>query len=155
MLENIERYENQGILLIGESGVGKTSIIKNIIPENRFWTLNSLGNNNDTDSLKIIDIIKRNNIDIVHVDEMIEGFDSFNKVSGTVMKALYDNNRTWRMVETCHNIWFKPELMKKYDPDGYAFCTPFHEQQTFKNRVGQWESIKIKPSYTIVFITMY
>ena len=108
-------------------------IIKNIIPENRFWTLNSLGNNNDTDSLKIIDIIKRNNIDIVHVDEMIEGFDSFNKVSGTVMKALYDNNRTWRMVETCHNIWFKPELMKKYDPDGYAFCTPFHEQQTFKN----------------------
>jgi ATP-dependent Clp protease ATP-binding subunit ClpA len=31
ILENIERYENQGILLIGESGIGKTSIIKNLI----------------------------------------------------------------------------------------------------------------------------
>ena len=31
ILENIERYENHGILLIGESGVGKTSIIKNLI----------------------------------------------------------------------------------------------------------------------------
>ena len=31
LLENIERYENQGVLLVGESGVGKTSIIKNLI----------------------------------------------------------------------------------------------------------------------------
>lgn len=31
ILENIERYENHGILLIGESGIGKTSIIKNLI----------------------------------------------------------------------------------------------------------------------------
>jgi ATP-dependent Clp protease ATP-binding subunit ClpA len=31
ILENIERYENQGVLLIGESGIGKTSIIKNLI----------------------------------------------------------------------------------------------------------------------------
>ncbi|CAM3770921.1 Clp protease ClpA [Flavobacterium branchiophilum] len=31
LLENIERYENQGVLLVGESGVGKTSIIKNWI----------------------------------------------------------------------------------------------------------------------------
>jgi len=108
-------------------------IIKNIVSENRFWTLNSLGNNNDTDSLKIIDIIKQNNIDIVHVDEILEGFDSFNKVSNNVMKALYDNDRTWRMVETCHNIWFNPDLMKRYEPDGYAFCTPFHKEKTFKN----------------------
>ena len=108
-------------------------IIKNIVSENRFWTLNSLENNNDTDSLKIIDIIKQNNIDIVHVDEILEGFDSFNKVSNNVMKALYDNDRTWRMVETCHNIWFNPDLMKRYEPDGYAFCTPFHKEKTFKN----------------------
>ncbi|MBS7253657.1 AAA family ATPase [Flavobacterium branchiicola] len=31
ILENIERYENHGILLIGESGIGKTSIIMNLI----------------------------------------------------------------------------------------------------------------------------
>ena len=31
ILENIERYENHGVLLIGESGIGKTSIIKNLI----------------------------------------------------------------------------------------------------------------------------
>jgi len=31
ILENIERYENHGILLIGESGIGKTSVIKKLI----------------------------------------------------------------------------------------------------------------------------
>jgi len=107
--------------------------IKQIIPQERFWTINTLGDHSNENSLKVINIIKENKIDIVHVDEMIEGFDSFNPVSKDLMKALYDDNRTWRMVETCHNIWFDPDNKKLYHPDGYAFCTPYHQEVTFKN----------------------
>ena len=107
-------------------------IIKQIIPEERFWTINTLSNHTVENSMKVIDIIKNNSIDIVHVDEMIEGFDSFNKAPNELQNALYDNNRTWRMVETCHNIWFDPKTLKKYHPDAYALCTPYHLNETFK-----------------------
>jgi hypothetical protein len=107
--------------------------IKQIIPKERFWTINTLSNHTVENSMKVIDIIKNNSIDIVHVDEMIEGFDSFNKVPNELKNALYDNNRTWRMVETCHNIWFDPKTLKKYHPDAYALCTPYHLHETFKD----------------------
>jgi hypothetical protein len=107
--------------------------IKQIIPEERFWTINTLSNHTVENSMKVIDIIKNNSIDIVHVDEMIEGFDSFNKVPNELQNALYDNNRTWRMIETCHNIWFDPKTLKKYHPDAYALCTPYHLHETFKD----------------------
>ena len=57
--------------------------IKSIVPEERFWTINSLGNHNLENSMKVMDIIKTHQIDIVHIDEMVEGFDSFNKVPVT------------------------------------------------------------------------
>lgn len=63
---------------------------------------------------------------------MIEGFDSFNKVPQYLMNKLYDDNRTWRMVETCHNVWFKPYDDKMFHPDGYIFCTPWHIDNTFQ-----------------------
>ena len=106
--------------------------IKELVPEKRFWTINSLSDHTVENSMKVIDIIKNNSIDIVHVDEMIEGFDSFNKVPNQLKNALYDNNRTWRVVETCHNIWFDPNTLKQFHPDAYALCTPYHLQNTFK-----------------------
>jgi hypothetical protein len=84
------------------------------------------------DKMKLMDIIKNNNIDVVHIDEMIEGFDSHNQVPEELMKALYAPNRTWRIVETCHNVWFNPDQSKRYHPDAYAFCTPYH-LETFVN----------------------
>lgn len=105
--------------------------IKEIIPEERFWTINTLDNHNVENSMKVIDIIKTHYIDIVHIDEMIEGFDSFNKVPNELKNALYDNDRTWKVVETCHNIWFDPGSSKQFHPDGYALCTPYH-LETFK-----------------------
>ena len=106
--------------------------IKELIPEQRFWTINTLSNHTVENSMKVIDIIKSNSIDIVHVDEMIEGFDSFNKVPNELKNALYNNDRTWRVVETCHNIWFDPNTSKQFHPDAYALCTPYHLQNTFK-----------------------
>ena len=84
------------------------------------------------DKMKLMDIIKNNNIDVVHIDEMIEGFDSHNQVPEELMKALYAPGRTWRIVETCHNVWFNPDQSKRYHPDAYAFCTPYH-LETFAN----------------------
>jgi len=108
----------------GDAYVVQRNKIKEILPENHFWSLGD-------DKMKLIQILKDNEIDIVHVDEMIEGFDSFNKVSNELMKELYSNERTWRMVETCHNVWFDPGAHKIYHPDAYAFCTPYHKEKTF------------------------
>jgi autotransporter strand-loop-strand O-heptosyltransferase len=107
--------------------------IKELIPENRFWTINTLDDHNVENSMRVIDIIKNNSIDIVHIDEMIEGFDSFNKVPNRLKNALYNNDRTWRVVETCHNIWFEPDKMKEFNPDAYALCTPYHLHVSFKD----------------------
>ena len=106
--------------------------IKELIPEQRFWTINTLDDHNVKNSMRVIDIIKSNSIDIVHIDEMIEGFDSFNKVPNELKNALYNNDRTWRVVETCHNIWFDPNTSKQFHPDAYALCTPYHLENTFK-----------------------
>lgn len=103
--------------------VQRNKIIE-ILPESNFWSLGD-------DKMKLIDIIKENEIDIVHVDEMIEGFDSFNKVPKKLIDELYSNERTWRMVETCHNVLFDPSTNKVYHPDAYAFCTPYHKEKTF------------------------
>jgi autotransporter strand-loop-strand O-heptosyltransferase len=115
--------------------------IKELIPEQRFWTINTLDDHNVVNSMRVIDIIKSNSIDIVHIDEMIEGFDSFNKVPNELKNALYNNDRTWRVVETCHNIWFDPNTSKQFHPDAYALCTPYHLENTFKEM----------PSYKEVF----
>jgi len=106
--------------------------IKQLVPEERFWTINTLDNHNVENSMKVMDIIKNNRIDIVHIDEMVEGFDSFNKVPSELKNALYDDNRTWRVVETCHNVLFDPNISKSFHPDAYAFCTPYHKEVTFK-----------------------
>lgn len=119
----------------GDAYVVQRNKIIELIGENRFW---SLGQN----KMKLIDIIKENDIDVVHVDEMIEGFDSFNKVPFELMDALYDNDRTWRVVETCHNVWFDPGALKKFHPDAYAFCTPYHKDVTFKNMPSYGEVLE-------------
>lgn len=93
--------------------------IKALLPDNQFFTLGE-------DKMELIDIIKNNNIDVVHVEEMVEGFESFNRMPLNLINALYANDRTWRMVETCHNVWFNPDQLKKMQPDAYAFVTPFH-----------------------------
>lgn len=99
--------------------------IEQLLPKHRFF---SLGEN----KMELMNIIKNNNIDIVHVEEMMEGFESFNQIGPELLDALYAPNRTWRIVETCHNVWFNPDELKKYEPEAYAFCTTYH-LKTFAN----------------------
>lgn len=115
--------------------------ILELIPSSNFWSLGGYSESEDVKS-KIIDIIKDNNIDIVHIDECIEGFESFNKVPTNLIKKLYAENRTWRIVETCHNNWFNPVSMKQNKPDAYAFCSPYHKEVTFASETAYSEVIQ-------------
>lgn len=98
--------------------------IKRIIKPENFTTLYE-------DKSILMNIIRDNKIDIVHADEILEGFDHSNKIPDAMLNELYSNERTWKMVETCHNVWFNPATSKRFNPDGYAFCTPWHKSKTF------------------------
>jgi autotransporter strand-loop-strand O-heptosyltransferase len=94
-------------------------------PVQRDQIIKLLGNNFYSigeDKMKIISIIDRIKPDIIHLDEMPElmGNDE-------LFKKIYSNNRTWRIVETCHNSSFRPDDSKRFYPDMYSFCTPWHE----------------------------
>ena len=90
------------------------------------------------DKTELIDIIKKNNIDIVHIDEMSE---CLGNGSEDVLSLLYANDRSWKIIETCHNISFNPDVEKVYHPDAYAFCTPYH-LETFTNMPSYKEVIE-------------
>jgi len=94
--------------------------IKELVPN--FYTLGE-------DKTELINIIKDNNIDIVHIDEMAE---CLGGQSEEVLPLLYANDRTWKIIETCHNVSFNADAEKQYHPDAYAFCTPYH-LETFAN----------------------
>jgi autotransporter strand-loop-strand O-heptosyltransferase len=119
----------------GEAYVVQKNRIKEIVDKNKFWTL---GHN----KMELINIIKDNSIDVVHVEEMIEGFDTFNQMPPEVMCKLYSNQRTWKVVETCHNVWFNHEESKIFYPEAFAFCTPYHKDVTFKTVPSYGEVIQ-------------
>ena len=99
----------------------------------RFHTIGFLNTLDITDRGRILmEKIEAINPDIIHIDECPESFDGFNKLDQSAMDWLYD--KPWKVVETCHNIWFNPKD-KINDPDMYMFCTPYH-LETFGERGG-------------------
>jgi autotransporter strand-loop-strand O-heptosyltransferase len=117
--------------------------IKELIPSTHFWTLGE-----DKNELKRI--IEDNYFDVIHLDEMIESFDYHNKLSNELMNFIYKNDRTWRIVETCHNVVFQPDNEKVFHPDSYSFCSPFHKEVTFMNMPSHGEVIEFPYNPTIV-----
>ena len=71
------------------------------------------------DKMHLFNIIHDFKPNIIHIDEMSERMDR------RMISKLYDDNRTYRIIETCHDISFNP-TEKLYTPDAYAFCTPYH-----------------------------
>ena len=49
------------------------------------------------------------------------------------MSKLYNTNRVYRIIETCHDVFFNPDKERKFHPDAYAFCSVYHREVTFKN----------------------
>jgi autotransporter strand-loop-strand O-heptosyltransferase len=115
--------------------VVQRNIIKHIIPQSNYFTL---GEN----KLELIDILKEYKIDLVHIDDNIESLGNFDNTPVPLMNVLYDNNRTWAIVETCHNVSFKPELNKRFHPEAYAFCSPWHKEISFSTMPSYSEVIE-------------
>jgi autotransporter strand-loop-strand O-heptosyltransferase len=136
-IQSLQKYKDQiEIFLVEYSQFSDTYVVQRneiikLLGDDHFF---SLGDTTDTKrKYQLIDIIKNNNIDIIHSEEMLEGFESFNKIPLPLLNQLYSNDRTWRMVETCHNVWFNPQTHKKFNPDAYSFVTPYHLEETFSN----------------------
>lgn len=115
--------------------VVQKNIIKHIIPKSNYFTL---GEN----KLELINILKEHKIDLVHIDDNIESLSNFNSTPVPFMNALYHNDRTWAIVETCHNVSFKPELNKRFHPEAYAFCSPWHKEVSFSSMPSYSEVIE-------------
>ena len=99
----------------------------------RFHTIGYLDSKDvTTRSNDLTNLITELKPDIIHIDECPEAFDSFNKLSAGFMEWLYRPDQHWRIVETCHNMWFKG-ADKLYEPDAYIFCTPHHPANSFKD----------------------
>lgn len=84
--------------------------IKELIGEENFFSV--VGKS-------LINIIENKKIDIVHLEHEAEGFDN------NLMNLLYTDSRSYKIIETCHNVSFNPKN-KLFFPDGFAFCSPFH-----------------------------
>lgn len=110
--------------------------IKKLVGDN-FFNFGSLGNPESGvhgNKKDFIQFLYDKEINIIHIEEIPEGFDSYNPFNLDLQKEIYNPNHPWRIIETCHNMYFTPDTSKVYEPDGYACVTPYHVDTTFKNR---------------------
>ena len=118
-IDSLKKYVNDIELYViehsfyGDAYVVQRNAIKDLLANNFY----SVGYEDKISISHIIDEIKP---DIIHIDEMAEMLDR------RLINFIYNNDRTWKVIETCHNISFNPSD-KVFYPDLYAFCTPYHE----------------------------
>jgi autotransporter strand-loop-strand O-heptosyltransferase len=101
----------------GKDFVVQRNAIKDLLGD-KLYTL-------EENKLELLDIIKEVNPNIIHIHDPSERFDN------ELMGHLY-STKSYHIVETCHDVWFKPDQERKFHPDAYAFCTPYH-LEIFKN----------------------
>jgi autotransporter strand-loop-strand O-heptosyltransferase len=139
-IQTLQLYvENVEIYLIEHNDYGKhfptqrNQIID--ILKDKFYSLGE-------DKMQAMDIINEINPDLIHIDEMSE------RLNRELITALYNNNRTYRIIETCHDISFDPNS-KIFQPDLFLFCSPYHED-TFSDLDSRYHTIQ----YPIDFKTI-
>jgi len=134
-IESLQKYKDQiEIFLVEYSQFSDTYVVQRnkiieLLDENHFFTL-GLSTEKDK-KYDLIKIINENKIDIVHAEEIPEAFESFNKIPKDILNQLYSNKRTWKIVETCHNVWYDANTLKKLHPDYYSLITPYHQVSQF------------------------
>jgi autotransporter strand-loop-strand O-heptosyltransferase len=106
--------------------VVQRNAIKSLLLEN-FTTLYE-------DKMELFKVINEWQPDIIHIDEPSERLDR------EMVKRLYNPERKYRIVETCHDISFDPNS-KLFHPDLYSFCTPYHEE-TFADLESKFVTIE-------------
>ena len=135
-IQELKAYDNSNEIFVAEwtnysdTFTVQKNKIKELVGESNYICLGQLDEESEThfnNRIKLLDKCYEWSIDIIHIDEIPEGFDSFSPFPLELQKHLYDSNHPWRIVETCHNIWFEPNKMKKVQPDGFALVSPEHE----------------------------
>jgi len=117
-IEALINYSNANIFVIEyacyslEYVVQRNKIIE-LVGKDNFRTLNK-------DKMELFKYIDEFKPDIIHLDEMSERMDP------KMVKQLYDNERSYRIIETCHDISFDAYKEKTFNPDAFAFCSPYH-----------------------------
>jgi hypothetical protein len=96
--DEVEIFLVEFCLFSGTYIVQRKQII-NLIDENHFFNLSVIGEEKEAEKKeRLIEIIKENNIDIIHFEEITEGFESFNRVSLNLLNQIYSNDRSWKIV---------------------------------------------------------
>lgn len=111
----------------GDAYVVQRNQIKDLLGD-RFYSMFE-------DKMQIMDIINELQPDIVHIDDVAERLDR------GLATALYNNNRTYRIIETPHDVIFNPDHEKIFHPDLYLFCSFYHEN-SFANMDSQFYTIQ-------------
>ena len=137
-IESLQKFKNEIEIYLVEYSqfstiylVQRNKIIE-LLGNNHFFSLGSFTEKER--KIELIDIIKKNNIDIVHFEEVPEGFESFNRVPLDVLNEIYNNSRTYKIVESCHNIWYDANNNKNFEPDYYCFVTPYHLDNLYNKK---------------------
>ena len=83
-IQKLQKFKDQiEIFLVEYSQFSNTYVVQRdeilkLLDKNHFF---SMGDTTDTQKkYELMDIIKNNKIDIIHSEEMLEGFESFNKI---------------------------------------------------------------------------
>jgi glycosyltransferase involved in cell wall biosynthesis len=85
----------------------------------------------DTDKNKrILNLIEDFKPDVIHFEECPESSDR--KLEPSTIEKIYSKDRTYQIVETCHNIWMTNDK-KIWHPNSYMYCTPYHPLNNFKD----------------------
>ena len=154
-IKELQNYKDEiEIFVVEFSRFSHTYVVQrdqiiNLLDDEHFINLSILGEENQEQKKeRLIDIIKEKNIDVVHFEEISEAFESFNRVSKSLLNSIYTNDRTWKIVETCHNNWFSPNN-RKLHPDAYSLVTPFHLEKTFKNEPS-YKEVHVYPLEDLV-----
>ena len=143
-IQELQKYKNEiEIFLVEYSQFSDTYVVQRnqiikLIGSDKFFTL---GTSEEKErKYELLNIIQKNKIDIVHFEEISEGFEGFNRIPFDMLNEIYTNSRTYKIVETCHNVWFNPDN-RKLSPDAYCLVTPYHLEQTFKTQKAYKELI--------------
>jgi glycosyltransferase involved in cell wall biosynthesis len=114
----------------GSYEVQKKQII-DLVGKDNFHTF---GNHWDLDleykikSLDLIKLIDSINPSVIHLNEISEAF-SLKNITQLLFDYLYSKDRSFKIVETSHTSDFN-FANKKYLPDRFDFCTPYHLEKT-------------------------
>jgi len=144
-IESLQKFKNEiEVYLVEYSQFSTIYLVQrnkiiDLLGNNHFISLGSFTEKEK--KIELFDIIKNNNIDIVHFEEVPEGFESFNKIPLNILNEIYNNNRSYKIVESCHNIWYNANNNKNFEPDYYCFVTPYHLENLYNKKQSPKEVI--------------